>query len=565
LIRLIAFMLFALFGAAPSVAIAAPVDGNLSLANPCFILGAPNADATHIIKGDARFDCARDPRKAEADTIWVRYDLSKSEIDGSVGWTYDHGLIQARDEQVWIAYADGRIRKSATKREDARRVLGGSTQRYEFVAEPGRIVSLLVRVDGLQNRRGPVPRAALTSASQTSFNIARYYLMFGLMAGIMFGILFYNATLFAALRYRMLAAYCGSIAMSMFYGFVGSNLILWFAPGISTASQFGWNVFAISLSFLMATLYFREFIEEGMVPLWLVRIITAVGTLASALSVTRIHGEILPWRIFDAMIYTCYAAIVALSLVTFAIAWRRGSRAIKFYMLAWIGPLAITVARMLWGIGGVTVESALFDSGTFISLCLEGLLSAIGLSWRLGQLRNERDKARVQADELYMLANIDPLTGIANRRAFHGRALWAGAKGKDVQLILIDVDRFKFVNDGFGHDAGDIVLRRIARALQSTGVDVIGRLGGDEFALIVETGNAAEVGAAIAHHLLTNMRPDDLGVTVSMGVASGPLVTEQDWQLLYIAADKALYESKRGGRAQLTDAATPQESVPVAA
>jgi diguanylate cyclase (GGDEF)-like protein len=548
-----------------SAATAAPVNGDLPLANPCFLLGAPEADPAQLIKGDKRFDCKRDARSAEARTVWVRYDLSKQAVDGSLGWTYDHGLIQAHDEQIWIAYADGRVRKSITKREEARRILGGSTQRYAFAAETGQIVSLLARVDGMQNRRGPVPRAALTSASQTAFNMARYYLMFGLMAGIMFGILFYNMTLFAALRYRVLAAYCGSIAMSLFYGIVGSNLILWFVPGMSTATQFGWNVFAISLGFLMTTLYFREFIEDGMVPQWLLRTMTAVGTAVSALSVTRIFGEVVSWRVFDALIYVCYATIIVLSFVSFAIAWRRGSRAVKFYMLAWLGPLVITVARILWGIGGVTVESAVFDSSTFVSLCLEGLLSSIGLSWRLRQLRNERDKARIQADEFYMLANIDPLTGIANRRSFHGRALWAGAKGKDVQLILIDVDRFKFVNDGFGHDAGDIVLKRLARALQSTGVDVIGRLGGDEFALVVETGNAAEVGAAINHHLLTNMSPDDLGVTVSMGIASGPLATEQDWQFLYIAADKALYQSKRGGRAQTTDSSTPSPPLPVAA
>jgi diguanylate cyclase (GGDEF)-like protein len=546
-------------------AAAAPANGDLPLKNPCFLLGAPDADPTRLINSNAHFDCKQVAREAEAPTVWVRYDLSHHDIDGSAGWVYDHGLVQAADERVWIAYADGRVRKSLTHREDARRVLGGSTQRYEFAAEPGKIVGLLVRLDGMQNRRGPVSRAALSTVAQTSESMAGYYLMFGLMTGGMFGILFYNLTLFAALRYRVLAAYCGSVTMSLFYGAIGSNLVLWLVPGMSTSTQFGWNAFAISLCFLMTTLYLREFIEEEMVPKPLLQTATAVAAIVSALTVTRIFGEILPWRVFDGLIHTCFATIILLALAAFVIAWRRGSRAVKFYILAWSGPLVIAVARILWGTGVIDLQSAVFDASTFIALCLEGLLSSIGLSWRLRQLRNERDNARIQANEFYMLANIDPLTGIANRRSFHGRALWAGAKGRDVQLILIDVDRFKFVNDGFGHDAGDIVLKRIARALQSTGVDVIGRLGGDEFALVVETGDAADVGAAINHHLLTNMGPDDLGVTVSMGVASGPLVNEQDWQLLYIEADKALYLSKRGGRAQLTEASTSTRQVPAVA
>ncbi len=547
------------------VAVAAPVDGDLPLSNPCFVLGAANADPSHLINGDARFNCKLDPRQAEARTIWVRYDLSKHKIDGAIGWTYDHALTQATDERVWIAYADGRVRETLTRREDARRILGGPTQRYAFTQEPGQIVSLLVRIDGLQNRRGPIPRASLTSATRTSINMAQYYLMFGLMAGIMFGILFYNMTLFVALRYRVLAAYCGSIATSLFYGIVGSNMILWFAPGMSTAKQFGWNVFAISLGFLMTTLYMREFLEKDVAPLWLMRTMTWIGAVTAALSVTRIHGEVAPWPIFDGLIYAGYSAIIVLSFAVFAIAWRRKSIAVRFYMLAWMGPILIVSARIFWGMGGLQTESAAFDASTFISLCFEGLLSSIGLSWRLRQLRNERDHAQLQADEFYMLANIDPLTGIPNRRAFHNRALSAGAKAADVQLMLIDIDRFKFVNDGFGHDAGDVVLKRLASALQSTGVSVIGRLGGDEFALIIESGNATDIGNAINHHLLTDMGPDDLGTTISMGVASGPLVTEQDWQLLYIAADKALYQSKRGGRAKLTDASNPVELRPVAA
>ncbi len=548
-----------------SPASAAPASGDGPLSHPCFILGSPGANPQQLIHGDPHFDCKLDAHSAEADTVWVRFDLSRDAVEGSTGWTYDHALIQAKDERVWIAYADGRFRETLTKRDDARAVLGGRTQRYAFAKEPGQIVALLVRMDGLENRRGPVPRASMTSAARGGENMARYYLAFGLMAGIMFGILFYNVSLFFALRYRVLAAYCGSIASSVLYGIVDSNMILWFAPGMTTDTQFGWNMFSISLCFLMTSLYFWEFIEDGKVPRWLLRAGSGVGAVVTAFCVTRIFGAFLPWRVGDAILYISFVTMIILFTVNSVIAWRRGSSAVKFYLLAWTAPVAIAFIRILWGIGAVQVENAIFDATTLVALCLEALMGSISLSWRLGQLRSERDSAKDQADELYTLANMDSLTAIANRRCFHGRAMWEGARHDVVQLILIDVDKFKAVNDGFGHDAGDLVLQRVAKAVVASGADVIGRLGGDEFAIVTPHGDGAAMAHRVSEHLLMNMAPDDLGVTLSMGIATGPLKTEQDWQALYIAADMALYQSKRGGRARWTEAPAYEVAIPNAA
>lgn len=543
-----------LFCAAPFAASAAPADGDLRLTNPCFISGSADANPETLIKGDPRFICGKDPRTLAADTIWVRYDLRAKDVGGATGWTYDHAVVQARNEQVWIAYDDGRVRKSATTLEDARRVLGGPTQRYSFEPEAGTIITLLVRIDGLESRRGPVPRASLTSEARTNSNTANLNLGFGVMAGIMVGILFYNLTLFAALRYRVLAAYCGSLAATLFYGAVWSNLILWFFPGMTTATQFNLNAFSISVCFLATSYYFATFIEAGMVPSRLLLTLKTLCWAVVAASVIRFFGPPIPWRVMDTLHHLIYLSSIAVIIVCCVMAWRRGSIAIKFFALAWSVPITITVARILWGMGNVQVESAAFDAVPFIAMSLEGFLSAVGLSWRLRELRSERDAARIQADEFHVLAHVDPLTDLPNRRAFLGHARALGAKVDRCQLILIDVDRFKFVNDGFGHDAGDRVLKRVARAVEAAGGDVFGRLGGDEFAIIVSGGRASHTASAVNDHLIRNIEPDDLGVTLSIGIATGPLNTEQDWQLLYVAADQELYRSKRGGRARTSEA-----------
>ncbi len=535
----------------PGTAWAAPADGDLPLQRPCVLTGSPNASAEALIKSPHRFSCSRDPKKAEGATIWVRYDLSGHAIEGSTGWTYDHSLIQARDERVWIAYADGRVRQSITDREDARQVLGGHTQRYAFPEEPGQIVALLARVDDLQNRRGPVPRASLTSHDRTARNLARYYLVFGLMAGVMFGILFYNLTLYVALKYRMLAAYCCAIACTLFYGIVGSNVILAFAPGISTASQYGWHAFSISLGFLSTGYYMLCFLEDRMVPRRMGQALLGLGMVAVAVSATRIFGEIMPWQVFDGIIYTLYIAIIALIFAGSFVALRRGSRAVHFFALAWVIPLAIIVARILWGIGAVPHESAIFDSSTFIGMCAEALLSSIGLSWRLRTLRQERDQAEDRADQFYDMAHNDPLTGLLNRRAFLNAVL--GAKTPRT-LLIVDIDHFKSINDTWGHDRGDVVLRQVAQALRDAvpAGAAIGRLGGEEFAIVCGAGAAATMGQQVRLAVSVAASWPERHVTCSIGAADGLIEDEGDWRSLYVLADKALYMSKHAGRDRVT-------------
>jgi diguanylate cyclase (GGDEF)-like protein len=538
---LFAWLIYLLAVAFATPAMAARASGDLPLKNACMLLGNPQAEPSKLIAEVRKFDCAADPKKFEVETLWVRFDLTSQAIEGNIGWTYDHALIQARSESVWIAFEDGRVRQSPTAREEARSILGGPTQRYALPRETGKITALLVRLDGLQNRRGPIPRASLTSNDQTFANMAQYYLVFGLMAGIMFGILFYNFTLYVALRYRVLAAYLGSISSTLFYGLVGSNAILWFAPGISTASQFGWHATAIALGFFATSIYFQEFLEPGIVGRWQGRALNLIGGATVLLASTRIFGEFLPWRIFDGFVYLGFALMIGLILALAIKAWRQGSVAVRYYMLAWTAPLIVTLARILWGLGNVAVESPIFDASTFISLCLEALLSSIGLSWRLRQLRTERDQARD-------LAGTDPLSGLLNRRAFIERAI----EGDQVKrLILLDLDHFKAINDRFGHDVGDEVIIGVSHALRATAPEgaLVGRIGGEEFAVLVNF----DSDVTLAHNLcraVAAMRllPGRQAVTISAGVATELVRNEPEWRRIYIAADAALYDAKRSGR-----------------
>jgi len=162
--------------------------------------------------------------------------------------------------------------------------------------------------------------------------------------------------------------------------------------------------------------------------------------------------------------------------------------------------------------------------------------------------------------ELERLANTDTLTGLSNRRHFTStleselrRAL---RHNRPLSLIILDLDRFKQVNDQHGHAVGDRVLVRAARAVQEVvrDVDLVGRIGGEEFAVLVPETDlegafrlAERIRAGIAANGERDSRGSPLHVTASLGVASLGLAGS-DADSLLLAADDALYAAKKNGR-----------------
>jgi diguanylate cyclase (GGDEF)-like protein len=169
------------------------------------------------------------------------------------------------------------------------------------------------------------------------------------------------------------------------------------------------------------------------------------------------------------------------------------------------------------------------------------------------------ERRRAEA-EIVHLARHDALTGLANRAEFNRRLEEASKRlkrnGGGIAVMMIDLDRFKAVNDTHGHLAGDHLLAEVARRLQSTvrDTDVLARLGGDEFAIIQEGGpNQREGAVALALRIIEAMtRPFDVNgheasVGASIGIAMAPEHGVEPGELLK-RADLALYNVKSGGR-----------------
>ncbi|HDV0935664.1 TPA: diguanylate cyclase [Pseudomonas aeruginosa] len=178
-----------------------------------------------------------------------------------------------------------------------------------------------------------------------------------------------------------------------------------------------------------------------------------------------------------------------------------------------------------------------------------------------GELRGYRGIVRDVSDQiayqqqLLEMAYRDPLTGLGNRKAFDeqlGQALLrAGSGGSELALLYLDLDRFKEVNDRFGHDIGDALLRTVAERVRSTlrQPDKAYRLGGDEFAVLLEDSQennpqrlAERLLAALVQPIALNGERIDF-VTPSIGIALYPRHAG-DAEGLVRAADSAMYEAK---------------------
>lgn len=166
------------------------------------------------------------------------------------------------------------------------------------------------------------------------------------------------------------------------------------------------------------------------------------------------------------------------------------------------------------------------------------------------------------AEKMKKVAIEDQLTGLLNRRGFkeYGDRAFSAARrgGLNLSIIMTDIDRFKFINDKYGHAAGDTALAHFSQLVSETRrkEDIIARVGGEEFALLLP-GTDLRDAMAIADQLCTkigstplDMTSSGLPMTSSFGVAA---ISKDDTTLedMVLRADRALYRSKRAGRNQV--------------
>jgi diguanylate cyclase (GGDEF)-like protein len=266
--------------------------------------------------------------------------------------------------------------------------------------------------------------------------------------------------------------------------------------------------------------------------------------LTSAVVVHLMNGSIEAHFHFFAMIpivalyedWVPFGLAVAVVLVHHGVAGTLDPRAVYDHADAWANPWA-------W---------ACVHAGFFAAACVGSVIN-----WRLHE--RARDAERDLTALMSHRAHHDALTGLPNRVSLldHALSLIAGdgSQPRRVAVLLIDLDRFKEVNDVLGHASGDQLLAQVGPLLASAmrGGDVLARLGGDEFAAVIadaDTGAASAVASRLLSLLDQPIEVDgiELSVNASIGVAAAEVTSGEDISMLMRQADIAMYAAKESRR-----------------
>lgn len=316
-----------------------------------------------------------------------------------------------------------------------------------------------------------------------------------------------------------------------------------------THELFGWLYFAATAYFARVFLDLREYDPK---------VDVAVMALVGLSALELVVG-FFPLRPFwvDVVAPAFLILLLATLVVAGVRAARRGYRGARFFVVGSAGACIGLTANVIFP----TVIVDLYAIG----VAWEALWLTVALADRMSEAARENADLLVSRAELQVLAELDPLTGVPNRRSFddHLQTEWSRAQraGTSLGVIMLDVDHFKEYNDTLGHVAGDLCLSKIAQACASSlkrSGDFFARYGGEEFAAVLVTQNDADLGVvaermrcAVAELGMPHPTNPNGVVTISLGVARMRPSPRENPLELVDAADEALYAAKSRGRNQV--------------
>lgn len=518
-------------------------------------------------------ECSDTPDGYTDGWLWQRFDDSAAlqSLDG----TWIVLIDQTRFERVRavVAYDDG----SLYTQEMRSGALGdgwsvGGYLDFVIPKRAAKPVSLTLGFERLGDWT-LVRKVRVIETSDYLANERRWTLLIGGVAGAVIASLAYNLFLFAGLRYAYLRAYILWSVAALAYTLTWTGVVYFLLPGLAGSWGVRVSLWLAALTVFFSIRFFTAFIEESMLPERLVRALHGIGYAVVLVAVGATFERLLP----TAIMYQAYSALVLAGIAGIGaglwIAWRRGSRSAKFYAISWSAPILVVTFRMVRDQGLFAFRGDWAEQGTFAAIAVQSVLLAIAMADRFVRLRDELDRTAAERETLRTLSETDQLCELYNRRGFVRRAndMIDAAEAEPVGLVLLDVDHFKAVNDGFGHDVGDAVLVRIGRTLSEAAPPgaVVGRMGGEEFGVIAP-GLGARALADAAERLRASVSAIDAGdiapglprLSVSLGVASE---AGTGFVALYRMADQALYRAKQGGRDRVAVHAADNANEPPAA
>ncbi len=460
----------------------------------------------------------------------------------------------ARHERITLTAldADGTLRSRTFREADGRTFAAGPVFSLPLPPITDQTRAVIVRID--KPHSVPLLTEARLSHHRENTDWSLVELMvLPLVIGMLILPLLFDITFFVVLRERFVLVHAvmvtGMIGYVLFAGGLISMLVTLPVAVMAIMAPMSWAIACGS-----ALLFLSMFLERGALSPWMQRITVGTGVwtvVVPSFFSLQLHAT----QAIDDTAYfltiTPAAFVVTAALVQAII---RGSRSARIVAAAWTPLLLASLERMARGFGLYAAPSSL-DQMMFLATGIEVVVISLAIADRFLAIRRERDAAISEARMLEQLSTRDSLTGLMNRRAIEIRFAELLAQGFDT-FALVDLDRFKAVNDVHGHQVGDAALIACAAALRSAGDrDTLAvRLGGEEFVVLLRgaqsRARAEAIRQAIPRRIAADVPGLGLPVTASMGLIEVPraMSTQISFAEFYARADLLLYEAKANGR-----------------
>ena len=488
--------------------------------------------------------------------VWVRVPV-EVRPGGEGEWILDADYALLRHVDVYQV-EDGRIVRHAVLGDSqpfASRPLRGRAHAVALAFDAPRTAEILLRVDTPGGKILP-----LTLERLPAFNAHQLseQLLQGAFGGLGLFLLIYSLAQWLSLRESLYLKYAllvfFSVTFSLHYFGIG-EMYLWTDHAWIQNRAAG----ATALMAAAATALFIEDAMAGDLQSWLASGLRAVAALHIAAAIAYC-ADLVDIRTVAVLMSTTGLAPTLLGLPAALAKARRGDGIGIWFMIAWVGyfvasAVLVGVVRGRIGVNFWTMHS--FQIGATADMIIFLRIATLRSATR----HREAQRAAQERDRLHSLAHSDPLTGLLNRRGLDdvlARALGNASAERLLAVYMLDLDAFKPVNDRFGHDIGDALLRQVAARLRATvrSRDAVARLGGDEFVVMAD-GLASE---AQAHELGTKLlaalrepfaiTEDCCAVSATIGYALAP-ADARDAGALLKGADAAMYAGKQAGKDRL--------------
>jgi len=529
-------------------ALAGETSGPFEAGSTCHAYASHSETLAEVSAAPARWTCEESNWSAWSEKAFIRFDMR--ERSGPPPSVFFTRLTRFAEMRVTVFGTNGHSATRQFRQDDVR----PATADWKMSVDLPRVDSPLsaVVVEIHQPRYiGMLADAAVGTPEEANGGGPGFELFIAALCGMLCMPLLFNLTFYQVLRERFLLWHALAVGFMLVQTVVTSGLVNHFADltvmqlSILSAASFAGGVVG-------ALLFAADLMEEGTVDPFHRRVLRTMAVWVPCWTLFYLFsGEALR-PVTATLYYLSWLPVLASMVWVMAVARTRGSRTVDYQIAAWFPFILTGLIRILSALG-LTEMPLEMQVEQHLAIAFEVVVTALGVTDRFLTIKRQRDNAWAETRMLQDRIGHDPLTGLLNRHSIERRFGLLLEQGFRTVAVL-DLDRFKQINDSYGHAMGDMVLRAVGSALAADDDTISIRLGGEEFMILLrgpDTADRAERRRqAIALRVSADVPGLDRLVTASMGLVEYGTRTrvQPDFATAYAHCDRLLYDAKRTGR-----------------